>query len=99
MFGGYAWKMMFIVIVQISNVNLLKLENKKCYKRLIQMSESNFFVGQKVDRIEDREVTGATILQLQIDEINPQHSCAEIQYDEGGSGWWPLTALTPKPSE
>ena len=63
------------------------------------MSENNFVVGQRVDRIEDREVTGATILQLQIDESNEQYSCAEIQYDEGGSGWWPLTALKPKSSE
>lgn len=49
-------------------------------------------VGDRVDRIEDREVTGATVITVQNigDEI-----VVEIQYDEGGSGWWPTSAIKP----
>jgi len=43
-------------------------------------------IGSKVDRIEDRAITGATILE--IDGEN-----ALIKYDEGGQGWWPLQYL------
>lgn len=64
------------------------------------MSENNnvFTVGQRVDRIEDREVTGATIIRLQLDNERYENSCAELEYDEGGSGWWPLSAIKPKES-
>lgn len=62
------------------------------------MSENNyvFAIGQRVDRIEDREVTGATIIKIQLDSDRYENSCAELEYDEGGSGWWPLTAIKPK---
>ena len=45
-----------------------------------------FKIGDRVNRIEDREVTGATVIA--IDGEN-----CEIAYDEGGSGWWPYDAL------
>jgi hypothetical protein len=49
-------------------------------------------IGDRVDRIEDREITGATIISIQemSDEI-----IFEIQYDEGGSGWWPISCIKP----
>ena len=43
-------------------------------------------VGTRVNRLEDREVTGATVLET--DGEN-----ALIAYDEGGQGWWPIQAL------
>lgn len=43
-------------------------------------------VNDRVNRIEDREVTGAIIL-----EINGEN--ALISYDEGGEGWWPFDCL------
>jgi len=49
-----------------------------------------FKVGDRVDRVEDREITGATVLTVQ--EVGNQISY-EIQYDEGGSGWWPESCL------
>jgi len=49
-------------------------------------------IGDRVDRIEDHEVTGATIISIQ----DSDHSIiVELQYDEGGSGWWPLSAIKP----
>lgn len=49
-------------------------------------------VGDRVDRIENREVTAATIISI---EQVGQDIILEIQYDEGGSGWWPATAVKP----
>jgi hypothetical protein len=48
-------------------------------------------VGDRVNRIEDREVTGGTVLEvvpLGDDEIS-----IHISYDEGGDGWWPIHCL------
>jgi hypothetical protein len=49
-------------------------------------------IGDRVDRIEDRETTGATIISIQnlTDDI-----VVELQYDEGGTGWWPVSAIKP----
>jgi hypothetical protein len=49
-----------------------------------------FQVGDRVNRIEDREVTGAVVITV---VIRPDGNVYEIQYDEGGSGWWPESAL------
>lgn len=49
-------------------------------------------VGDRVDRIEDREITGATIISIQ---ESPNGDIVELQYDEGGSGWWPVSAIKP----
>ena len=53
-------------------------------------------IGERVDRIEDREVTGATIIAIQ-ETINEtiNETIVELQYDEGGSGWWPTTSIKP----
>jgi hypothetical protein len=56
-----------------------------------------FNVGDRVRRIENREVTAATVLSVQ--ESGDRVS-VEISYDEGGSGWWPedcLEALVEAP--
>jgi len=45
-------------------------------------------VNDRVNRKESREVTGATILEIDGDN-------ALISYDEGGQGWWPLACLEP----
>ena len=43
-------------------------------------------VGDKVNRIENREQVSSTIIEINGDQ-------ALISYDEGGSGWWPITSL------
>ena len=43
-------------------------------------------VGTRVNRLEDRGVTGATVLQTDGENVL-------IFYDEGGEGWWPISAL------
>jgi hypothetical protein len=50
-------------------------------------------IGDRVDRIEDREVTGATIINIQISGTGEVYY--ELQYDEGGSGWWGENAIKP----
>lgn len=60
-----------------------------------------FKVGDRVNRIEDREVTGATVLAVQESDNGDVY---ELQYDEGGSGWWPenciqLLAENPEQSQ
>lgn len=49
-------------------------------------------IGDRVDRIEDREITGATIISIQDSDDS---IIVELQYDEGGSGWWPVSAIKP----
>jgi len=49
-----------------------------------------FKVGDRVDRIEDREVTGATVLVVQESDNGNMY---ELQYDEGDNGWWPEDCL------
>jgi hypothetical protein len=56
------------------------------------MTDHSFVVGQHVHRIEDREVTGATILAIV--EYDSTDTCLEIAYDEGGSGWWLTQHIT-----
>ena len=43
-------------------------------------------VGNRVERIEERDVIGATVISVDGDSI-------EIEYDEGGSGFWPIESL------
>lgn len=47
-----------------------------------------FTIGQRVDRIEDREITKATVISIDGEKV-------EISYDEGGTGWWPQSYLKP----
>lgn len=59
------------------------------------MPASIFKIGDRVDRIESRDVTAATVLQIiERDDGN----MIEISYDEGGSGFWPESALRPMES-
>ena len=63
------------------------------------MPEPKFVVGQRVKRIEDREIVGAVVLQV-VPSINIiLENSYQIQYDEGptggndGTGWWPESSL------
>lgn len=49
-------------------------------------------VGDRVERIEDREVTAATVISIQ---TVGEDIVLELQYDEGGTGWWPVSAVRP----
>lgn len=58
---------------------------------------TSYQVGDRVDRIEDREETGATIISIQ--EIG-ESICVELQYDESDStGWWPVECIKPRTEE
>src|SRR5688572_20812041 len=48
--------------------------------------------GARVNRPEDRDVVGATILEV---DARDGETLAHLAYDEGGSGWWPAEALLP----
>ena len=49
-----------------------------------------FEIGVRVTRKEARDVTGAEVLTIVTGGDEPLY---QIAYDEGGSGWWPETAL------
>ena len=51
-----------------------------------------FIVGERVNRIEIREVVGATVIAVDGDNV-------ELAYDEGGTGWWPSDCLAPDPPD
>ncbi|HMO30874.1 hypothetical protein [Enterovirga sp.] len=53
----------------------------------------SFEIGTRVERREQRDVTGATIL------AQDEGGYVLIAYDEGGEGWWPPDALDLAPSE
>lgn len=55
-------------------------------------STQKYQIGDRVDRIEDRAVTGATVISV---IERDDDDMIEIQYDEGGTGWWPASALRP----
>jgi len=46
----------------------------------------DFNVGDRVNRVEDREVAGGTVLETDGENVL-------IAYDEGGTGWWPASSL------
>jgi hypothetical protein len=52
-----------------------------------------FAVGDLVDRIENREVTKAIIITVQEHTNHDDDVCYELQYEEGGTGWWPEQCL------
>lgn len=62
-------------------------------RSLFKMPHS-FVVGQHVHRIEDREVTGATIVTIiesptgDVEDVQ-----IELEYDEGGRGWWSVSSI------
>lgn len=49
-------------------------------------------IGQRVDRIEQRRTTSATVLEIEGDN-------ARLSYDEGGEGWWPMDSLVVLPDD
>jgi hypothetical protein len=51
-----------------------------------------YTIGQRVNRIEDRPEVGAVVLAVQ-DGMDGQ--VLELAYDEGGTGWWPASAVEP----
>ena len=53
---------------------------------------TTYQVGDRVERIEDRPIVAATIITIQ--EIDST-TIVELQYDEGGTGWWPVSCIRP----
>lgn len=53
----------------------------------------SFVVGQHVHRIEDREITGATIVSIVESPTAEEEATVELEYDEGGKGWWPVSCI------
>jgi len=47
-------------------------------------------IGATVERIEDRPQVLATVIQVL---EGPMGEIAELSYEEGGSGWWPVDSL------
>lgn len=52
------------------------------------MTYESIEIGTRVNRREDREVIGATVLEKDGRNVL-------IAYDEGGEGWWPPYSLDP----
>lgn len=45
-------------------------------------------IGDKVNRIEDRDVVEAEVMELsEVGDI------ARLSYKEGGEGWWPVECI------
>jgi hypothetical protein len=54
-----------------------------------------FSIGQAVVRIEDRPQVAATVLKV---EEGWKEENLELAYEEGGTGWWPASAVAPAPA-
>lgn len=52
----------------------------------------NYTIGQKVIRIEDRPQVAAVVIAV---ADGPDGQLLELAYDEGGTGWWPASAVEP----
>ena len=52
----------------------------------------NYTIGQKVKRMEDRPRVAAVVIAVE-DGLDGQ--LVELAYDEGGTGWWPASAVEP----
>ncbi len=50
----------------------------------------NYTKGDRVNRIEECPITGAVVLAV-VDGMDEQ--VMELSYDEGGTGWWPSSAV------
>lgn len=51
----------------------------------------SYKIGDRVQRIEQRDVTAATVITVQT--VGDDDIILELQYDEGGTGWWPATSV------
>ena len=49
-----------------------------------------FAIGERVQRLEPRALTAATVLEIEMTDTVPNYRMA---YDEGGEGWWPEGTL------
>lgn len=49
-----------------------------------------FEIGDRVVRLEDREIVGATIVAV---DDSGAELLFKLEYDEGGTGWWPISAV------
>jgi hypothetical protein len=54
-----------------------------------------FSVGQAVVRIEARPQVAATVLVI-VESWEGEN--LELAYEEGGTGWWPASAVAPAPA-
>ena len=52
----------------------------------------SFAIGDRVRRLETRPEVGAVVLTV---EDGWQGQILELSYDEGGTGWWPSSAVEP----
>lgn len=58
------------------------------------MLPSVYNIGDRVHRIENREVTGAIIGAIILDIVREDgENFILLLYDEGGTGWWPESAI------
>jgi len=55
-----------------------------------------FKVGDRVRRVEERELVAATILGVDKSSGPEEYFSYLIRYDEGGEGWWPEDSLEPE---
>ena len=52
----------------------------------VRSKVSGLAVSSKVNRREEKAVTGSTVLRVEGENVL-------IAYDEGGDGWWPLSSF------
>jgi hypothetical protein len=69
---------------------------------VIKNNTHTFQIGDRVERIEDREQVSATVISINESPVTGSNGemeqTVEISYDEGGSGWWPSTCLSALPA-
>ena len=53
----------------------------------------SFQIGDRIKRLEDREIIGGVVLDIQPAATSDENDIAFIAYDEGGSGWWPMDRI------
>ena len=54
-------------------------------------------IGDLVDIIESGEVVmGAKIIAIQASDGPMMETSVELEYDKGGSGWWPVSSIKPQ---
>lgn len=58
------------------------------------MPDPKFSIGQRVNRIEMRDIVGATVISFEPTIYNIGSDYVYyIKYDEGGFGYWPENSL------
>lgn len=59
---------------------------------LLYYQKMEYQIGDRVERIENRDVTAATVIDVQ--KIGDD-TILQLEYDDGGNGWWPSSAVRP----